>query len=167
MKSTFLLLCIISLCSSCSSTNNSEEEKIQLPIPPQSPVELNVTLNLTQPAFKIGMPITLRFVLKNNSSEAVTFCKLNTPANELVWNNCFRITDDKRNKIAYIGTTPQHSGPIEDKHLTTIEAGGIRLYTVDIRTLYQLDKPGKYSFRFIGDKINLLPNSLPANFVLK
>ncbi len=167
MKSTFLLLCIISLCASCSSTDHSEEEKTELPIPPQSPVELNVTLNMTQATFKIGMPITLRFVLKNNGTEAVTFCKLNSPANELVWNNCFRVTDDQNNNIAYIGKTPQHSGPIEDKHLMTIEADGIRLYTIDIRTLYQLDKPGKYSLRFMGDKINLLPNSYPVNFVLE
>ena len=52
MKSTFLLLCIISLCASCSSTDHSEEEKTELPIPPQSPVELNVTLNMTQATFK-------------------------------------------------------------------------------------------------------------------
>jgi len=167
MKSYLLLLCIISICSSCSTNGNSEKEKTQIPIPPQQAVELDLSLNMTQPEFKLGMPVTLRFILKNNSSEPVTFCKLNSPANEMVWTNCFRGTDAKRNRIPFIGKTPSYEGPVEDKDLMTIEPNGVKIYLVDIRTIYQLDKVGKYSFRFIGDKVNLLPNSYPVNFTIK
>lgn len=165
MNKTLLLLCILSFCCSCNSSTETNETQ-QVPIPPQQPVELNVSLNMTQLETKLGMPITLRFVLTNNNTEEVTFCKLNSPANERVWTDCFRISDAQGNLVPYIGSTPNHSGPVEDHHMMTIEGEGIRLYTIDVRTLYQLDKPGKYSIRFAGDKINLLPASLPANFII-
>jgi hypothetical protein len=168
MKSYLLLLCIISICSSCNISDNSEAEKRQMPTSPQKAVELNVSLNMTQPEFKLGMPVTLRFVLKNNNNNTpLTFCKLNSPANEMVWTNCFGGTDANKNKIPFIGNTPSYQGQVEEKDMMTIEPNGVKIYLVDLRTIYQLDKVGKYSFRFIGDKINLLPNSYPINFTIK
>ena len=167
MRNYLLLLSIISICSSCNTNGNSEEEKTQIPIPPQKTAELNVSLNMTQPEFKLGMPVTLRFILKNNDDAPVTFCKLNSPVNEMIWTNCFRGTDAKKNKIPFIGKRLTYKGVVVEKDMMTIEPNGVKIYLVDLRTIYQLDKVGKYSFRFIGDKVNLLPSSYPVNFTIK
>jgi hypothetical protein len=147
--------------------NNTPATETNLPIPPPQAVPLNVTLNMTQANYQLGQPITLRFVLKNNTPETVTFCKLNSPANDQHWSNCFVIKDAKGNNIPFIGKIPTHKGPIEDKDLISIEGNGIRLYTIDIRPMYTLNQIGTYKISFIGDKINLLSNSLPSQFIIK
>jgi hypothetical protein len=151
---------------SCQN-NNPPTTEANLAIPPPQAVPLNVALNMTQASYQLGQPITLRFVLKNNTPEMVTFCKLNSPANEQHWSNCFEIKDVKGNNIPFIGKIAKHKGPVEDKDLISIEGNGIRLYTIDIRPMYLLNKIGRYKISFVGDKINLLSNSLPAQFIIK
>jgi len=166
MKNILFICCLSILIISCQD-NNPPTEETTLNIPPPQAVPLNVTLNMTQPKYKLGQPITLRFVLKNNTPETVTFCKLNSPANGQHWSNCFQIKDVKGNNISFISKITPHQGPVEDKDLISIEGNGIRLYTIDIRPMYALNQVGTYKIHFVGDKINLLANSLPARFVIK
>lgn len=166
MRNTILIVCSLMVLTSCQS-NNTPSIETNISIPPPQEVPLNVSLNMTQASYSLGQPITLRFVLKNNSPEAVTFCKLNSPANGQNWSNCFRLNDVKGDNIPFIGKVIPHKGPPKETSLVTIEGNGVRLYTIDIRPKYTLDKVGTYKIRFIGDQVNLLPNSLPAQFVIQ
>lgn len=162
-----LLFCTLSICGACQSNTIEESVSIVTPAPQQQPLDLNVVLNMTQPSYNVGSPITLRFVLKNNSSEAIQLCTLNSPAYQNIWTNCFRIRDNHGNAIPFIGQTENYTGAIKDKHLITIEGNEMQIYTIDIRTSYQLNTAGTYTIRFIGDNINSFPNSLPARFIIK
>lgn len=166
MRNTFLIVCLSIIIMSCQDNNTATKES-NLPIPPPQAVPLNVTLNMTQANYKLGQPITLRFVLKNNTPETLTFCKLNSPANGQQWSNCFEVKDAQGKNIPFVGKTRTYTGSVEDKDLISIEGNGIRLYTIDIRPMYQLNQVGTYTIRFIGDKVNLLSNSLPARFVIE
>ena len=166
MRNILLAFCISSILMSCQNNTTSSTET-QLDIPPAQAVPLNVSLNMTQADYQLGQPITLRFVLKNNTPETVTFCKLNSPANDQHWSNCFEIKDGKGSNIPFIGKVATSKGPIEDKDLISIEGNGIRLYTIDVHPMYALNQSGTYKIRFIGDQINLLPNSLPARIIIK
>jgi hypothetical protein len=166
MRNIILACCLFSILMSCQD-NNASTTETNLAIPPPQAVPLNVTLNMTQANYQLGQPITLRFVLKNNTPETVTFCKLNSPANDQHWSNCFEIKDVKGNNISFIGKVATSKGPVEDKDLISIEGNGIRLYTIDIRPMYALNQVGTYKIRFIGDQINLLANSLPAQIIIK
>lgn len=166
MRNILLAFCWCTIVMSCQN-NRPPTTETTLSLPTAQAVPLNVTLNMGQANYQLGQPIILRMVLKNNTSETVTFCKLNSPANDQHWSNCFEIKDIKGDNIAFIGKTATYEGPIEDKDLISIEGGGTRLYTIDIRPMYVLNQIGMYKIRFIGDQINLLPNSLPAQFMLK
>lgn len=154
-----ILYCSLSFFACQQSTSNNNSSSPQL-------VPLNVSLNMTQARYKIGHPITLRFVLKNNQQVPISFCPFNSPAHK-VWTNCFIIKDKKGQIIPFIGKTAHYQENVSQKDLIEIEAEGIRIYTLDIRTLYQLDKAGRYKLYFKGDNINNLPNSLPAQFTLE
>lgn len=166
MRTIILTFCLFTILVSCQN-NTSTKPETQLNIPPAKALPLNVSLNMTQASYQLGQPITLRFVLKNNTPETVTFCKLNSPANDLHWSNCFEIKDEKGNNIPFIGKTATSKGPVEDKDLISIEGNGIRLYTIDVGPMYALNQVGTYKIRFIGDQINLLANSLPAQIIIK
>lgn len=166
MKNFILAFCFSTILISCQNQTTATNES-NLAVSPAQTLPLNVSLNMTQANYQLGQPITLRFVLKNNSSEAVPFCKLNSPANGQHWSNCFEINDAKGNNIPFIGKVATYKGAVEDKDLISIEGNGIRLYTIDIGPMYQLDQVGTYKIRFIGDEVNLLSNSLPARFVIK
>lgn len=166
MRNIILIVCLWTTFMRCQS-NNPPSSETNISIPPPQEVPLNVSLNMTKSSYSLGQPITLRFVLKNNSPEAVTFCKLNSPANGQNWSNCFRINDAKGDNIPFIGKEITHKGPATETNLVSIEGNGIRLYTIDIRPKYTLDKAGTYKIRFIGDQVNLLPNSLPAQFLIQ
>jgi len=166
MKIIILAFCCCTILVSCQN-NTAPTTKTNLILPVAQAVPLNVSLNMGQANYQLGQPITLRLVLKNNTSEMVTFCKLNSPANDLHWSNCFEIKDGKGENIPFIGQTATYKGPIEEKDLISIEGGGTRLYTIDIRPMYALNQVGTYKVRFLGDQINLLPNSLPARFSIK
>ena len=166
MRNIILAFCLSSVLISCQDTTTATTES-NLALPPPQAVALNVTLNMMQPNYQLGQPITLRFVLKNNAPKTVTFCKLNSPANDQHWSNCFEIKDAKGNNIPFIGKVATYKGPIQDKDLISIEGDGIRLYTIDIRPMYALNQIGIYKIRFIGDQVNLLANSLPARLIIK
>ncbi|WMX15112.1 hypothetical protein [Aureispira sp. CCB-E] len=166
MRTTILTICFCSILLSCQNDNQVVTAP-KTEIPPQRTIPLNISLNMTQPSYQLGDPITLRFVIKNNTSEIVSFCKLNSPANGQNWNNCFQIKDKKGNIIPFVGKIPTYSGAVEDSDLISIEGNGVQLYTIDLRPRYALDQPGTYSIRFIGDQVNLLSNSLPARFTIK
>jgi hypothetical protein len=166
MRNIILTFCLGVILISCQNHNASTTET-NLPISLPKTLPLNVSLNMTQANYVLGQPITLRFVLKNNSPETVPFCKLNSPANGQHWSNCFEINDVKGNNIPFIGKVATYKGAVEDKNLISIEGNGIQLYTIDIRPMYQLNQVGTYKIRFIGDEVNLLSNSLPARFVIK
>lgn len=167
MKYYLFLFYVLSHCISCQSNTPTESISSPKSVPPQAPLAINVSLNMTQPNYKIGMPITLRFVLQNNATENVRFCSLNSPAFPQTWTNCFRIKDSQGKVVPFIGKTASYKGTIEEEHFITMESKAIKIYTIDIRTLYQLNRVDTYSICFIGDKVNLLPNSLPARFSLK
>lgn len=166
MRNIILAFCLSFILISCQDHNVATAET-NLAIPAPQDIPLNVSLNMTQPNYQLGQPITLRFVLKNNTPETVTFCKLNSPANDQHWSNCFEIKDAKGANISFIGKVATSKGPIKDKDLISIEGNGIRLYTIDIRPMYALNQVGTYKIRFIGDQINLLANSLPARLIIK
>ncbi|MBL4651025.1 MAG: hypothetical protein JKY03_14950 [Aureispira sp.] len=166
MRNIILAFCLSSILISCQG-NNAATAETNLAIPAPQDIPLNVSLNMTQANYQLGQPITLRFVLKNNTPETVTFCKLNSPANDQHWSNCFEIKDAKGANISFIGKIATSKGPVEDKDLISIEGNGIRLYTIDIRPMYALNQVGTYKIRFIGDQINLLANSLPARLIIK
>jgi hypothetical protein len=166
MRTIILAFCLCTILIACQNDTTTTTET-QLAIPPAQAVPLNVSLNMTQANYQLGQPLTLRFVLKNNTPEMVTFCKLNSPANDQHWSNCFEIKDEKGNNIPFIGKVATSKGPVEDKDLISIEGNGIRLYTIDIGPMYALNQIGTYKIRFIGDQINLLSNSLPARLTIK
>ncbi|BDS14314.1 hypothetical protein [Aureispira anguillae] len=157
----------LSLCWSCQSESSAPSATTSKTILTQNSKAINVSLNMTQVSYAIGSPITLRFVLKNNENKDVSFCPFNSPAHQAAWTNCFRIKDAQGNLIPFVGKTATYSDETNNKQLITIEPQGIRIYTIDIRTIYQLDQRGTYTIRFIGDAINLLSNSLPAQFSIK
>ncbi len=148
----------------CNTPSPSETPPIQRP---QTAVELDVALNMIQPKYALGMPVTLRFVLHNNQTDSVQFCYLNSPAHEMVWSNYFAVTNEAGQLQPYIGSRALYRGTPPPQSYLTLAPNELKMYTVDLKPLYQLDKAGRYSVRFIGDKINLLPNSTPARFVLE
>lgn len=159
-----LILCFFSFSIACNAPTPPEEPNIQRP---RTAKELDVALNMTQPSYTLGMPVTLRFVLHNNQADSIRFCYLNSPAHEMVWSNYFSVLDEAGQPVPYIGKRPLYRGPVGPEYYMTLAPDEMKIYTVDLLPLYQMEKTGQYSVRFIGDKINLLPNSTPARFVLK
>jgi hypothetical protein len=148
----------------CSPSEPPENPDIHRP---RIATPLNVTLNMTQPSYSIGLPVTLRFVLHNNEEDTVSFCYLNSPAHEMVWSNYFAVTNEAGKVVPYIGSRALYRGYPDPQYTLALAPGEVKIYTVDLLPLYALTEPGRYNVRFIGDKINLLPNSTPAQFVLE
>lgn len=141
------------------------------PTPPTTPAptaqQLDVALNMTKPTFALGMPVTLRFVLQNNQADSIRFCTLNSPVQELIWSNYFSVVNKAGEAMPYIGKRSLQKGPATPNDYSTLAPNEIKIYTVDLLPLYSMKQEGLYSVHFMGDTLNLLPNSTPARFVLE
>lgn len=165
MKYVFLLL-LGQLLVACTASTPPLTEAPALQRP-KTAKELDVALNMTQSKFTLGMPVTLRFVLHNPQPDSITFCYLNSPAHEMIWSNYFSVTNEQGQPATYIGQRPLHRGSVDPLFFMTLAPDEMKIYTVDLLPLYKMDQRGAYQVRFIGDKVNLLPNSTPARFVLE
>lgn len=128
---------------------------------------LDVSLNMTQPRFQLGLPVTLRFVLHNSQADSIRFCYLNSPAHEMVWSNFFVVTNAQGQPMPYIGQHALYQGPARAEHSMTLAPNEMKIYTLDLLPLYQMPQKGQYRVHFVGDSINLLPHSTPARFILE
>lgn len=160
----FLCLAFCLLLGACQNTPSSNSTTTTTILTAQA---LDVSLNMTQPRFQLGLPVTLRFVLHNNQADSIRFCYLNSPAHEMVWSDFFVVTNANGQAMPYIGQRPLYQGPASAEHSMTLAPNEMKIYTLDLLPLYQMNEKGQYSVHFVGDSINLLPNSTPARFVLE
>lgn len=142
--------------------NASNEQNI--PIPPQSPIELEVSLKISKQQFAINEAIDLKFILQNPHTENISFFTIQSPADSSHTGNCFVIKNQKGKLMPYIGSS---KSPSYKKQKITIPAGSIQIYSLRLDSLYQLNQAGAYIIQFQGNANNLLPHSTPLTFTIE
>lgn len=157
------MLCTLSLLCQCMPQETTSTEQ-NIPIPPQSPIELEVSLKISKQRFAINEVIDLKFILQNPHTENISFFTMQSPADSTYMGNCFVIKNQKGQLMPYIGTSKPSS---YQEQKITVPAGSLKIYSLRLDSLYQLHQAGSYVIQFQGNANNLLPHSTPLTFTIE
>ncbi|PLX02275.1 MAG: hypothetical protein C0594_12120, partial [Marinilabiliales bacterium] len=96
--------------------------------------------------------------VSNLTQDDIKFCKRNCPLEGKFIKDYFEVKDEGGNKLEYVGESFQRMPPTDIEY---INLGGMQkvVREIDLKKGYKIEKPGKYTIKFKGDKVNTLPDS--------
>ncbi|MBN1181424.1 MAG: hypothetical protein JXB49_03995 [Bacteroidales bacterium] len=108
--------------------------------------------------FNTADKIAIKFEVMNTTNEAITFCKYQTPFEGFTAGYMLITNLDTGEELRYRGILIKRTKPGKEDYIT-VEANKAQRCELILTDSYSFEKAGTYSIQFIGNPLNMLPNS--------